>query len=253
MKNILLTFSVILVVLISVSLHSCKDKEDTYNISYEYDYFPTDSGHFIIYDVDSIVYSSQKVGSGGGFIQKNDTARYQLMELYAGEYFDTMQGILKYRIEYYKRKTKDQAWQQDRVWWATRTVTNIQRQEDDLKFVKLVFPPRENATWNGTIYIPPTGQYQFLENWNFKMTDVGVAKTIGAFNFSKTLVVTHVDTDDGNLITNQLSRETYAKGVGIVYKEWDNIEKQDVLSNWANPQNANGFRIRMTVADYFPK
>lgn len=253
MRKILLALLISWSFVLVSTLHSCKDKQDNYDISYEYDYFPTDSGHFIIYDVDSIIYTFQKVGSGGGYIQKNDTVRYQLMEYYAGEYFDSIQGILKHRIEFYKRKSKDQAWLQDRVWWATRTVTNIQRQEDDLKFIKLIFPPRENSTWNGIAFIPPTGQYQFLENWNFKMTEIGADKNIGQFNFSKTLVVTHVNTGDGNLITYQLSRETYAKGVGIVYKEWDNIEKQDVLSNWANPQNANGFRIRMTVADYFPK
>lgn len=238
---------------ISVGLHGCKDKSDNYNVDYEYDYNPTDSGHYIIYDVDSIRYSAQKTGNGGGYIQKNDTAHYQLMELYAGDFYDTLQGILKHRIEYYKRKNKDDAWQQDRVWWATRTVTNFQRQEDDLKFVKLTFPPHEGKTWNGTVFIPKTGQYEYLEGWNFKMTGVGVPQTIGSFNFSKTLLVTHVDTDDDNLISNQLSREVYAKGVGIVYKEWDFIEKQDVLSNWDNPLNSNGFRIRMRVADYAPR
>lgn len=239
--------------LLAASLYACKDKSDDYTINYEYDYMPVDSGHYIIYNVDSILYASQKTGNGGGFIQKNDTARYQLMEFYAGAYYDSMQDIVKYRIEYYKRKTPNDLWQQDRVWWATKTVTNFQRQEDDLKFIKLLFPPREGTTWNGTTFIPKTGQFEYLENWNFKMTEVNSAKTYGGFNFDKTLVVTHVDIGKDNLITNQLSRETYAKGVGIVYKEWDMIEKQDVLSNWDNPQNSNGFRIRMEVSDYFPK
>jgi hypothetical protein len=253
MKYFFTEIVAVCLVAVFLLLPSCKDKKDNYDIAYEYEYFPLDSGHFIIYDVDSIRYSAQKIGSGGGYIQKNDTVKYQLMEYYAGKYFDSVQGIEKYRIEYYQRKTKDQAWKQDRVWWATQTTTNIQRQEDDLKFIKLIFPPRENATWNGTIFIPKTGQYEFLENWNFKMTEVGAAKEIGAFKFPKTLVVTHIDTDDGNLINNQLSREIYAKGVGIVYKEWDKIDKQDVLSGWDNPQNADGFRIRMRVFDYFPK
>ncbi|MCS6818529.1 MAG: hypothetical protein NZ522_01160, partial [Chitinophagales bacterium] len=130
-------------ILVSVFFTSCKDKADNFAVDYEYDYFPTDSGHYIIYDVDSIRYTALKVSGGSGFIQTNDTIRYQLMEFYAGDFFDSAQGILKHRIEYYRRKSKDQAWQNDRVWWATKTTTNIQRQEDDLKFIKLIFPPRE--------------------------------------------------------------------------------------------------------------
>lgn len=252
MSRQLFYYSVVFLLTVSVILPACKDKDDNFTINYEYDYFPTDSGHYIIYDVDSIKFTAQKSGSTG-YVQTNDTVKYQLMEFYAGDFFDSMQGILKYRIEYYKRANSSAAWQQDRVWWATRTTTNIQRQEDDLKFVKLIFPPRENAEWNGTAFIPKTGLNTFLDGWKFKMTEVGTSKNIGTFSFEKTIHVTHTEDGKNNLIEYQHSSETYAKGVGIVYKAWDKIEKQDVLSGWDNPQNANGFKIRMSVVDYFPR
>lgn len=230
---------------------SCKDKVDDYQFVYEYDYYPLDSGRYVIYDVDSILYRS--VGTvNGGFQQFIDTIRYQLKESYVGAYYDSFQGNLKYRIEYFRRKNQDEAWKTDRVWYALKTTTTLQRQEDDLRFIKLVFPARENFTWDGTSLIPKTGLYEFLTDWKFKYTNVGKPYTINGKTFNQSITVTHIDTDESDLINNQLSREVYAKGVGIVYREWDKIEKQDVLSNWQNPNRANGFRIRMKLNSYFP-
>jgi len=232
-------------------LPSCKDEVEDYQALYEYEYYPLDSGRYIIYDVDSIKYRWQQT-VGSDYIQYSDTIRYQLKEYNAGTFYDSFQGNLKYRIEYSRRKNKDEPWQNDRVWYALKTSTSLQRQEDDLRFLKLVFPPREGYTWDGTSLIPKTGIYEFLTDWKFKYVDVGKPLTINGKDFEKTLTVTHISTGESNFLEYQYSKEIYAKGVGIIYKDWDKIEKQLVNSSWENPQKADGHRLRMRVNSYYP-
>ncbi len=233
-------------------LPSCKNRVDDISIDYEYEYYPLDSGRYIIYDVDSIKYSWQPVGSGSNstYIQYIDTIRYQWKELYAGTFYDNFQGVLKHRIEYYRRKSQDDPWQNDRVWYALKTPTNLQRQEDDLRFMKLVFPPREGYTWDGTVFIPKTGIYDFFSEWKFKYSNVGKSFSVNGRDFQTTVIVDHVNVDD-NKIFYQFSREIFAKNVGVIYRDWDKFSK-NVLSSNDNPQQAEGFRIRMRINSYYP-
>lgn len=230
---------------------SCKDKVDNFTADYEYEYYPLDSGRYVIYDVDSIVYRAVDNG-GGNYSQLIDTIRYQWKEYYAGTFYDSFQGNLKHRIEYFRRTNQDEPWQNDRVWYAIKTSTSLQRQEDDLRFLKLVFPPREGYTWDGTSLIPKTGLYEFLIDWKFKYSNVGKPFTVKGKDFPKTVTVDHINTGDNNLLEYQYSREIFAKGVGVIYRDWDLIKKQDVLSTWVAPNRADGFRIRMRVNSYAP-
>jgi hypothetical protein len=241
----------LLLLLVVFFVPSCKDEQDDFKADYEYEYYPLDSGRYIIYDVDSITYRWQPT-VGTDYVQYRDTIRYQLKEFYAGEFFDSFQGNLKYRIEYSKRKNENEPWQNDRVWYALKTSTSLQRQEDDLRFLKLVFPPRQDYTWDGTSLIPKTGIYEFLTDWKFKYVDVGKPLSVNGKDFEKTLTVTHINTGESNLLEYQYSKEIYAKGVGIIYKDWDKIEKQLVGSSWENPQKAVGHRLRMRVNSYYP-
>ncbi len=234
-----------------ILLPSCKDKVENITIDYEYDYYPLDSGRYIIYDVDSIRFSWQPT-TGSGYIQYTDTIRYQLKEFYAGAFYDSFQGNLKYRIEYYRRNSTDDPWQNDRVWYAIKTATNLQRQEDDLRFMKLVFPPREGYSWDGTVFITKTGLFEFLQNWKFQYVNVGKPFSVNGIDFEKTLTVNHILPDEDNRIDYQYSREIFAKGVGIIYRDWDKITKQNVLSGWGNPQQATGHRIKMRINSYSP-
>lgn len=233
---------------------SCKDEVEDYQALYEYEYYPLDSGRYIIYDVDSIKYRYIETSSNGGYTQYSDTIRYQLKEYYAGTFYDSFQGNLKYRIEYYRRTNQDEPWQNDRVWYVLKTSTSLQRQEDDMRFLKLVFPPREGYTWDGTSLIPKTGVYDYLVDWKFKYLDVGKPLTVNGKDFEKTLTVTHINTEEGqgNLVEYQYSKEVYAKGIGIIYKDWDKLKKQITSSSWENPQRAEGHRLRMRVNSYYP-
>lgn len=219
-------------------LPSCKTEKDTYEADFAYEYYPTDSGHYVIYQVDSITYD-ENAG--------NDTARYQMMEIITDTFYDN-ENILNYRLELYRRPNTNAAWAIDRVWFLKQNTTTLQKIEDDLRFIKLVFPPAEGKTWNGNIYIPLTEPFRDFEDWEYSYSNTNQPYTVGALSFDSTLTVNEVDEED--LIDKKFRKEIYARNVGLIYQEWAIMHKQDVTNTWDNATIQRGFKIFMRVVDY---
>ncbi len=233
-----------------LALAGCKqDMDNTILSDYLYDYAPVNKGHYVIYDVDSIVYNFVQPS-----IQNVDTIRYQVKELIADTFYDNLSRV-SYRLELYRRPNSSVAFSDiDRVWYSYISKNTYERVEDDLRFIKLVFPPITGQTWSGNQYLPATDTtkdvYQAYAGWTYTYTSVNVPTTVNGQSFDSTLVVTGVNNE--NLVDKKLSRETYARHVGLIYKEWEKINKQDVTSSWDAPYKANGFRIRMRINSYHP-
>jgi len=220
-------------------LFSCKDKTDTYAFDYKSEYFPLDTGRFIIYDVDSVSsYNSNFV---------KDTVRYQLMELVSDTTYDN-QNELSYVITLYRRPNSSSPWVLDRRWHAKKTLYNAQKVEDDDRFIKLVFPVQQAKTWDGNIYLPTeTDPYKDFRNWEYTYETVDVPYSINGFNFDSSVTVSEVD--DENFISKKLRKEVYAKHVGMIYQEYELRSKQSV-EKWDTARSWNGFSIRMRMIDH---
>lgn len=239
-KHKLFFSSVLLLTVFSFLLiPSCKDTKDTLNLEYGYEYAPIDSGHYVTYQVDSIFYSYNGQYS-------RDTSSYQIKELVTDTTYDN-ENNLCYKLELFKRKTANDPWVTYKIWTVQQTTTKFIKTEDDLRFVKLVFPPKEEDEWNGNIYLPTTGIYEVLKDWLYIYSDVHQPYAINTFNFDSTLTVTEVDEE--SLIDKRLRKEVYAKGVGMVYQEWEVLQKQNVQKDWQEGPE-NGFRIRMRIIDH---
>ena len=223
---------------ICVLLFSCKDKLDTYNIDYKYGYLPMDTGKYITYNVDSIFsYNSSFT---------RDTVSYQLKELVADTFYDA-DNELSYRLELYRRPNSNASWTLDRVWYQKKTIYNAQKIEDDIRFIKLVFPPEQDKTWNGNNYIPSANDpFRSFANWIYTYQSVDVPYTINGFSFDSSLTVVAVN--DSSFVDKRLRKEVYAKGIGMVYQEWELKNKQQ-LGSW-DTGKWNGFSIRMRLIDH---
>ncbi len=228
-----------LIALLFLLLPSCKDTKDTYNPEYGYEYYPVDSGHYVAYEVDSVSYTYN-----GQYTR--DTARYQIKELVTDTFYDN-ENNLCYRLEVYKRANSSLPWSIYKVWKLRQTATTLIKTEDDLKFIKLTFPPNEGSEWNGNAYLPLTGIYEVFKDWIYAYSDVHQPYSINGFSFDSTLTVSEVDEE--SLIEKKLRKEVYAKGVGMVYQEWEIVTKQVVGDDWITGVQ-NGFRIRMRVMDH---
>lgn len=223
------------------AMQGCNKSDNTKLEDFKYDYYPTEQGHYVTYQVDSIRYSFAAPNS-----YQRDTVRYQLMEVVGDTFYDNL-NELNYTIDLYRRATSLDSWILWKRWYLKPGKTNLQKNEDDIRFVRLVFPPKVNATWDGNLYVPKTAPYTVFQNWDYEYTTLDQPQTINGFTFDSTLSVTEVD--DENLIEKTMRKSVYAKGVGLVYLEWEAMTKQQVNRDWiTGPEN--GFRIRMRVIDF---
>ena len=222
---------------LSVLLFSCHDKKDTLNIDYKYAYFPLDTGKYITYDVDSIFSYSSNF--------RKDTAHYQLKELVSDTFYDNL-NELNYELSLFRRADNNSPWTFDRKWYTKRSTYNAQKREDDIPYVKLVFPLQQDETWNGNIYVPTTDPYRSFQHWNYNYQRVDVPYSINGFSFDSSLTVSAVN--DSSFIDKRLRKEVYAKHVGMIYQEWE-LKSRQQFGSWDTGQ-WTGFSIRMRLIDH---
>lgn len=253
MSRSLTRFCGLILVLIFVGLISCKKSNNIGNPDFKYSYYPLDSGSTVEYEVDSIRYSFLNPGV------QIDTIHYYIKEVVGDTFTDDI-GQLNYRIWRYRKDSANAPWHVDRAWSLLTTTTNLQKNEDGLRYIKLTFPPRPNKSWNGNLYIDalyddplsPSG-FEYLLGWEYEYTAVDQGTTINGFVFDSTLTV--LQADDENLLEKTYSVEVYAKGVGLVSKElmFLTTQKVDPVSQQLPfvEKAENGFILKVTVTDFY--
>lgn len=186
---------------------ACK-KEKQPTLYMGYDYFPNKVGHYVIYQCDSITVNTLSAN-----IPPFDTFKYQIKEV-IDSIFPNNQGQPTQRIVRYKRTDTTIPWSNisisEKVWTGNLLSTMAQRQEDNYKYIKLVFPPQLNETWNGNAL-------NTIGTWNYQYTAINTPATINGTIFDSTLTVMQIN--KSSLLGNQYYYEQYATGVGLIYKE----------------------------------
>jgi hypothetical protein len=230
----------LLAVILAVYFPGCKTKTDDFVLDYKYEYFPLDSGRYWIWEVDSIIFEPL----GSGFV-RSDTMKLYIKEVVESIFIDNS-GRPTARIERYQSYTEDYNWFITDVWFANRTQKTGEKIEENLRFVKLLFPPKKNQKWNGNQYIQFTENIEWLKDWVYEVTALDAPATFNATTFDSTITIMQRDSE--NLIAKTFATETYAINVGLVYREWSNLEKTRVTEPWTNPEK--GFILKMTIKEY---
>lgn len=223
----------------------------------QYDYFPLSVGQSLTYQVDSIIFDPI---SGG---VARDTSRTFLREMVVDTFLDAT-GERAYVIERWERKSNSADWQFKNVCSATRTGHQAIRTEDNLRFIRLVFPLNDRSAWSGNAAIDPAQEIQIagetllpFAGWVYRVDVIDVPGQAGSFTFDSTLVVTEVD--DDNLVEKRFSRAVYAKGVGLVYREQWILDSQycnliplplDCATKPWMEKAEKGFIVQMTILEF---
>lgn len=175
-----------------------------------YSYIPLDTGRYYIYDVDSI-YKECSTS-----INLLDTVHYQIKEYYHSIVLDASNNPVL-RIERYYRADSTQSWNTmtPDVWFIDTTITRFEKVEENIKFVKMIFPITEGTTWDGNAYNV------------FAQQDYFYGAPQSSFNNGVSIfdnTVTVYQQLDTNMIEYYYFTETYAKDVGMIYKTKYNVE-----------------------------
>jgi len=237
----------ILVILVS-GFFSCK-KDKALAPDMGYNYFPTEKGRYVVYDVDSFYYDNFNVPT------TIDTFKYQLKEKIQSIYLDN-QNRPTIRLERYIKNYSStvpysvMSWTLKNVWSENRTATNAEKVEENVRYVKLKFPVKENQKWNGNIQ-------NTLPEWNYSYNFFDLSRTIGGIKFDSVLQVDQYDDESKNLVERTLYIEKYARNVGLIFKQVIDVESQP----GTNPQSnffqipimqrlISGFQYTMTINSY---
>ena len=123
------------------------------------------------------------------------------------------------------------------VWNATRSNVRYEKVEEDERFIRLTFPVKEGATWNGNAF-------NQQDAWDYEYTDVDVARTYNGLSFSQTARVLQID--EFNFVQKHKAYEVYAKNVGLVYKYYKYL---DIYSG-DSTQARLGDELYMQIVSY---
>ncbi len=205
------------------------------------DYFPIEQGYWAVYQIDSTIYSD--------FVEGGiETISMQLREEYVEAFIDNA-GRTGVVINRFRRYNDSQPWEQivPQVWYQAVSDAGAERIEGEKRFLNLVFPMLEGRTWEGNAYLNTedvgsgwTDRYELgvYDGWEYEYGPIGVAAQFGDLSFNETVTVTQHDYED--LVDKVFSTETYAKNVGLVYKEqWIlNLGGNDITISDGWPERA---------------
>ncbi len=198
---------------------SCRKKKTETTPNVGYDYAPTLIGKYVVYDVDSTVYDD--------FNDDTIYYKYRIKEKLEENFTDNQGRSAIKMVRYVKKYNpslsyNNMPWVVKDVWNYTKTNTALEVVEEDVRFVKLIFPINEGAVWNGNAQ-------NTLGNLEYKYKYINQAETINGTYFDNVLYVEQKDDKLKNVIRRQLYIEKFVKGVGLVYKEIKDLYSNTVV------------------------
>jgi hypothetical protein len=192
---------------------ACKKSTEEFVTAPVSDYYPLTLGKYITYSLDSVVYYTN---FGVSAVIKS----YQVKHLVEAQTTDNL-GRPAYRIIRYIRSFSNAPWVADNVFMAIPSQNSIEFVENNLRFLKLKGPVRQDYTWKGNTYINTTSlssTLKYLDDWDYAYDSLNVPAQIGAVTIDSTIKVAEIDNQTA--IDRTFSEAKYAKGIGLVYRSF---------------------------------
>jgi hypothetical protein len=211
-------------------------------------YYPLAIGKSVTYNIDSIIYDPQSSGR-----VNIDSTFWQFREDIV-DTFKAKDGSTQYKIERYERRRGTTAWSVAKVLSASINDQYALRDEDNLRFIKFPITFIENTSWDGNIFNDPSikiiiaGELlePFSKKWDYQVVSFGKSEQVGGKSFDDVLTVSG-KTDSKILTETRSTLEKYAKGIGLISREFKILDTQKLDPNMAWEKKAEkGVIIRQT-------
>lgn len=168
-------------------------------------YYPLAVGRYAIYNVEDIRYTLR---------EGVDTSRFQLRERVADAWTGAG-GEIIHALERYTRSSEADEWQLDSIWTARKNERAVVVVENNVPYTKLMFPFQDALEWDGnSLNSKPALRYRLTT------TDTALRQEIdpqwaNQLEQSRTVVQRQLET----LVNDSIMTETYAPGIGLLYKK----------------------------------
>ena len=201
LKKIKMRIKLYFVLLIIIS--SCKPivYEET---NFFYNYYPLQINQEKEFLVTNILHNSFG----------KDTTTYFLKEIIT-DYNINMEGDTVYKVERYWKVDSSLSYEIKDVWTSKKNLSAGYLNEENITYTKLIFPLSLNIYWNGNAFNNLGYQEYSIESLNipFQLNNV-------IFDSSLTVIQNY----KSNLLEFENSKEIYATGIGLIYKEDVQVE-----------------------------
>lgn len=215
-----------LLILSALALAACNRNDDdaTKVGSTGTEFFPVKTGSTFIYQVDSIAYDDNGP-------QAIDTFSYQYKEEVAESFVDDA-GKTAYIIHRSFRQHDSDTWVSAKNYTAQFLNNTVQRVEENIRLVKLVFPIKDRLSWDGNMY--NNQGYQSYKILNFKRPYQLNNTTVSSIKVQQW--------DVENFIEEIKRYEVYGENIGMVELLFDSLNTQD--------SGTRGFRYHLKLTSY---
>ena len=222
-----------LALLLILTLNSCGNKAENLATDSITDYLPLKVGKYITYRLDSLVFTN--------FGRNTETHAYSLKYQIADTTTDNLGQKIFVVNEFLRDTASLTPWRSIGSSYITPYNNHIDWTEDNLRVTKLFLPMRENFQWKGNIAIPSNpynNNYPFsnddnIQDWNFYYSG-----SANSFAYSNQYYQNVYTVEQRNEILNDpitlpaayasktRAVEHYAKGIGLVHKQFELWEYQ---------------------------
>ncbi len=220
-----------ILLMMAIGLFACSEGTETedLNIDFGYDYYPLEVGKYLIYEVDSITYNIE--GSGVEILNSKTFVREEIIDISIDNEGDTI-----YIIERYERSTPSDDWTIKDVWNTKKDDNRIERTEENIKLIPMVFPLREGVDFDATLFVDEDTEViiagesiKAFKNWNAEVQTVGLQDTVAGTTYPDVATIHHAD--DENLIEKRFSSSKYARNIGLIFKEEWILDTQNLTES----------------------
>ncbi len=243
MRKIILSVSVALVVLLA----ACK-KSDNFQLLSLSDYYPLKVGKYITYKIDSTKYIN--------FGTKDTIVSSQVKHQIDALITDGL-GRPAYRIIRYIRKTATDPWVPDNTFMAVPTDNAVEFIENNLRYIKMKSPLRETFSWKGNAFIDTyslNSDHKYLDDWDYTYDSLNMPAKIGTLTIDSTVKVDQRDeiignpADPSSYSERNIGVEKYAKGIGLIYRNFLHREYQPPTPGSGGYKL--GYGVTLTMIDH---
>lgn len=236
------------IIISSVIFSACNKDAEVLDLPTINDYHPLQVGKYVTYNLDSTVFIN--------FGTKDTIIKYQVKHQVDGTLTDNL-GRPAYRVTRYIRKTAANPWVPDNTFMAVPTDFAMEFIENNMRFLKLKGPIRDAFSWKGNSFIDTyslNSNVKYLDDWDYVYEDVNISQVIGTFTLDSTLNVSQRDeiignpNDPNSYSEINFGAEKYAKGIGLVYRNFLHVEYQPPTPGRGGYRL--GYGVKMTMIDH---
>lgn len=160
-----------------------------------------------------------------------------------------------YKVERFLRESDTSIWEINDVWSLEKNNDNFISIEENLPFIKLMFPLQSNSSWDGNsrintddVRVKVRGEsLDFFKFWrDYQVIALGDTATVGNTFYDDVIEIEQVNKEI--LIERRFSTESYAKNIGLISKHLEILDTQnDDLSIPFAERAERGFILKLKL------